>query len=263
MIEYAQARLQARYGERADEALWQQLAVTKELGPLLETAHRSPLRRWVAGIDAGATLHDIELNLRARLRDHVSEVATWMPAPWRAAIAWTGTLADLPALLHLARGGAPLAWMAKDAPLAPWVNLDDETRAKRLRAGPLAFVAPLWDLLQAAASIRDERLRTAVLRAWRDAWRRLWPSQSADGEAALSQLEHALVRHVNAFGALAPDRTADARREVARRMAVMFRRAAQLPAVAFAYLAIVALDLERLRAELVRRVAPEAEAFAR
>ena len=51
LMEYAQARLQARQGERPSETLWLQLAATKELEPLLETAHGSHFRRWVAGID--------------------------------------------------------------------------------------------------------------------------------------------------------------------------------------------------------------------
>jgi len=257
-VEYAQVRLQARYGERPGEALWQRLAGTKELGPLLETAHDSELRRWVAGIDAGASLHEIESKLRARLRDHIDEVARWMPAPWQTATRWTRHLIDLPAFCYLARGEPPLAWMAQDALMAPYAaaTTDDE-RATKLRTGPLSFLAPVWDEMRIAHRVADARGQTALaLRAWGNAWHGTWPQSGEESAGALAQLEAAIAAHLERFRATAPEHTAGVRRELAHRLQAMFRRCALLPAVAFVYLALVALDLERLRAELVRRAAP-------
>ena len=255
-MEYAQVRRQARYGERPDEALWQRLAGTRELGPLLETAHGSGLRRWVAGIDAAASLHEIESKLRARLRDHIDEVARWMPPPWQTATRWTRHLIDLPAFYYLARGEPPLAWMAQDALLAPYAAAIDDERATRLRAGPLSFLAPVWDEMRIAHRVADARAPTALaLRAWRDAWHGTWPQQGEESAGALAQLEAGIAAHLDRFRATAPEHTAAARRELAHRLKAMFRRCALLPAVAFVYLALVALDLERLRAEIVRRAA--------
>jgi hypothetical protein len=45
------------------------------------------------------------------------------------------------------------------------------------------------------------------------------------------------------------------RRTLQARLTLLFRRAMLDPAAAFAYLALTALDLERLRGELLRRAA--------
>jgi hypothetical protein len=256
-VEYAQVRLQARYGQRPDEALWHRLSGTQELGPLLEAAHASGLRRWVAGLDAGASLHDMESGLRARLRDHVDEVARWMPEAWQSATRWAGRLIDLPALAYLARGEPPLAWMAKDTLLAPFAAAPDEERAAKVRSGALSFLGPVWDEVLPAHRAGDARARGALaLGAWRDAWHRAWPQQGEESALALAQFEAAVVVHLDRFGASTPEHTAAVRREFAHRLQAMFRRFSLLPAVAFVYLALTALDLERLRAELVRRGAP-------
>ena len=211
-MEYAQVRLQARYGERPEDALWQRLAGTKELGPLLEIAHGSGLRRWVAGIEAGASLHEMESGLRARLRDHFDEVAHWMPAAWQSATQWTRHLIDLPALCYLARGEPPLAWMAKDALLAPYAAASDDERAAKLRAGPLSFLAPVWDEVLIARRVRDAWPRTALaLGAWREAWHGAWPQQGEEGVHALAQLETAIVAHLDRFSAAGPGNAAAAR----------------------------------------------------
>jgi len=253
-MEYAQARLQARYGEHPDEALWRQLAGTRELGPLLETAHASHFRRWVAGIDVTPTLHDIELNLRARLRDHIDEVARWMPSPWLAATRWTRHLIDLPTFCYLARGEPPLAWMTLDPPIAPIAAVDDDTRAAKLRDGPLSFLVAIWDELSMLRRASDVGAGVSlVLGAWQNTWHTLWPQQSEESAGALAQLEAEITTHLDVFQVTAVDRTMALRRELARRLQWMFRRFTLLPVITFVYLALIALDLERLRAELVRR----------
>lgn len=253
-MDYAQARLQARQGERPNETLWLQLAATRELEPLVETAHGSHFRRWVAGIDGATTLHDIELKLRARLRDHISEVARWMPPPWAAATLWTRQLIDLPTFCYLARGEPPLAWMLRDPPVALIAATDDDTRVAKLRGGPLSFLVPIWDELSMLRRVSGDRARVSLaLGAWQNAWHSLWPPQSEESAEALAQLEAEITAHLDLFLGTATDRATAVRRELARRLQWMFRRFTLLPAVAFVHLALAALDLERLRAELVRR----------
>ena len=84
-MDYAQARLQARFGERPDESLWRMLENAAEPAALLEIAAASGLRRWIAGIGASSESHAIETALRARWRDCVAEVTSWMPPAWQPA----------------------------------------------------------------------------------------------------------------------------------------------------------------------------------
>ena len=87
-LEYAQARLQSRHGQRATEAQWQQLESTREFGALLDTARAGPLRPWVAGITPQTSSQDIETVLRAHWHAAVAEILGWMPSAWHRALAW-------------------------------------------------------------------------------------------------------------------------------------------------------------------------------
>ena len=113
-LEYAHARIWARHGQRPDGALWRRSETTREFAAVLELARGSALAGWLEGIAPGAGVHAVEAALRRHWRERVAEVASWMPAAWQPAIAWCGVLVDLPALQHLARGGAPADWMASD-----------------------------------------------------------------------------------------------------------------------------------------------------
>src|ERR1035437_5461362 len=123
-MDYAQSRLQARFGDRPDESLWQQLEAVPEPYTALELARSSGLKRWVAGIALHADRHAIEIALRACWRECVSEIASWMPFSWQPALLWTRELVDLPALGYLARGGAPLPWMFYDPVLKVYARCD-------------------------------------------------------------------------------------------------------------------------------------------
>ncbi|MEA2078575.1 MAG: hypothetical protein U9P00_01725, partial [Pseudomonadota bacterium] len=57
---YAQARLQARHGQRADEKVWRHLHSTGDLSNYLQMARQTVLRPWVIGIDGSQSSHDIE-----------------------------------------------------------------------------------------------------------------------------------------------------------------------------------------------------------
>ena len=97
MMDFAQARMQARHGERPDARAWALLHASTTLAALLESARASPLESWTAGIDPAARPEDIEALLGQRLRDRINEVSRWMPEAWVPSMIWTTTLLDLPA----------------------------------------------------------------------------------------------------------------------------------------------------------------------
>lgn len=229
-LDYAQARIQSRHGARASEIAWNAAHACVTLASLLEGARASGLKPWVAGIDATLGEDDLELQLRARLRERIAEVATWMPPEWRPAMLHTRALIDLPARQHLALGRAPLAWMKLDAALAPWLDAaPDEERAARLRA------------------------------EWLREWRGLWPDPSADDVAALEEVVRLVQAHLERFAGAGADDAPALRRELLARLEVLFRRHALTPAAAFVHIALLALDLERLRGEIVARSAVRAQ----
>jgi len=241
-MDYAQARMQARFGERPDESLWQAMVGATQVESALKIARSSSLARWIAGLDAASDGHTIELALRARWRECVAELASWLPPRWQAAMLWTSMLPDLPALMHLARGGAPLDWMRRDPLLQPYALADDETRIVRLRNEALAFAAPHWEAIIRSKK-SDDTNDVRLLAAWRDEWRRRWPRWGdREGFEALARWIDIHLRRP-----IAGDRE-----DALRRLRKLFREVALHPAAAFVYLAFIALDLSHLRSVLLR-----------
>ncbi len=258
-LEYAQARLWARYGARPDDAAWRRVEHARELPALIDAARASAFRHWITGIDATATPHRIEASLRDRFRDLVFEVASWMPDEWQAAVRWSAVAADLPALQHLARGGAFLPWMRDDPIYRDLSGPETGNAGAAPVGGPLAPLAAAWADPDRAA------------RAWRDEWQRRLPRR-ADDEGSLGgvpsrsalrysplglmrALERELASHWRALRDPSLGDGVALRRALQARLALLFRRAMHDPAAAFIFLAQIALDLERLRGELVRRAA--------
>lgn len=240
-LEYAQARLQSRHGQRASEATWQQLETARELPALLEAARGSALRRWVAGLTAGASSAQIESVLRAQWRAAVAEVTGWMPGAWQSALAWCALLPELPWLQHLARGGEPQPWMHDDAAWRTLCAAPPSARAAALAGGPWGALAKAWP-------------RPANLaQTWRDEWSRRLPEPLGDADDSLRQLLAAWQRHAAAFAAAPPGPGGLLRRDLQARLALLLRSATLQPAAAFIHLALCALELERLRGELLRR----------
>ena len=243
-MDYAQARLQARFGERPDESLWRRLADARGPAALLEVARASGLRRWIAGIEASSDHHRIEITLRARWRECVAETASWMPERWQSSVRWTAVLADLPALCRLARGEAPLEWMRRDPVLGPYAGAQEDERRAKLRHEALAFAGAAWPERGAAAPAAA-RFQSPVRHAWRAEWRRRRPRRGdAQALEELAELMESRFTEPMAAG----------RHEFLRRLRVQFRRSTLRPSAAFAFLALSALDIERLRAELLARV---------
>jgi hypothetical protein len=255
-LEYAQARLQARYGQRGDEPLWVQIRSARSFSAVLETLRASPLRRWVTAIPADADADEVELRLRVELRACIAEVASWMPDEWHPALLWTTHLVDLPAVARLASGEPPLPWMKRDPVLQQYAEADADARRAALRNGPHQAVVRAVEAQAAESTARRAALADAVARTvWLDEWRRRWPDRTGEDALALEELVRLFTRHLPRFAELGPEEAAALRRDLQTQLEVRFRRHALTPVAAFAYLALVALDLERLRGQLVVRAA--------
>ncbi len=238
-LEYAQARLQSRHGQRAGEADWQRLETAREFTARLDAARNSPLRPWLVGITAASTSQQIEAVLRAHWRAAVSEVAGWMPAAWQGAVLWCAAWPDLPVLQHLARGGEPAPWMHDDPDIRALCALPAAEQAAALGAGALAPLAGAWPAPEAMAG------------AWRAEWQRRLPQTMGDAGDGLGHLAATVLKHGAAFAAAPPGPGGLLRRSLQTRLSLLLRRAALEPAAAFIHLALCALDLERLRGELL------------
>lgn len=236
---YVQARLQARHGERLSETGWRTLEATKSLDQFIERSRATGLRRFTSHVNAGMSSHAIERVLRAAWRDYVAEVAGWVEADWQPPLLWLAPVADLPALDALLRGSVP-AWVGQDAALADFAGDDMPPRIAALEKSPLAALLPGKD-------------RAATLAGrWYAHWRSLWPRGTQTG--ALDNLAAAVRIHFELLArAAAKETSAPYQRDLARKLTRLFRRHSASPTAVFAHLALTALDLERLRGNLVRR----------
>ena len=244
-LEYAQARLQARHGQRASDATWQRLETAREFNALLEIARASALRPWLAGITAPPDARQIDTVMRGHWRQAVAEVVGWMPPAWQAGLAWCAVLPDLPLLQHLARGGEPRVWMQDDP---AWRRLSAAPPAERLPALSAAGLADLADAWSAPGSPGS-----AWQAAWEAGWWRRLPQRPETCDASLRRLATTLQAHAAAFAAAPPGPGGLLRRALQARLSLLLRQSTLEPAAAFIHLALTALDLERLRGELLRR----------
>lgn len=230
-LEFAQARLQARYGARPGAADWGRIEGLRGLAAFVAAARPGPLGRWVEGLTANADCHRIDALMRAHWRALVDEVADWMPPQWGPAVRWCALLPGLPLLQHVARGGALPASMTADRDFEGL--FDGDGAAVTLTAeGPDGIAA-----------------------AWLQQWRRLLPHAGGDDARSLDELARLARAHWRDFAHSPGDEGSAMRRAFGARAALLFRRAALQPAAAFVFLALSALDLERLRGELTRRAA--------
>ena len=235
-LEYAHARISARYGARADELGWRRLAMIRDLGAFLDAARTCALGAWVTAIGPDSDVHAIERALRAHWRERLAAIAAWMPPDWRAAIEWYGLWPALPVLQHLARGGTAPAWW-RDDPLAA-----------ALREGQPASRDAGAAMLLAAGKAAPERMGSL----WHDAWLRRLP-EPGKAPSLLAEFAGVMKAHAIQFcDPLQADGWA-VRRALHARLAQLFRRATLDPAAAFIFLTLSALEGERLRGELVRR----------
>ncbi len=241
-LEYAHARLHARHGQRVGEADWRRIEVVREFAPLLELARGTSLRPWLVGISADSSVHQVEASLRGHWRALVDEVVAWMPRPWQASLAWCAVLPDLALVQHLARGGETAAWMQVDRVWRELSGAQPQARRAVLGAGPFAALAVAWPAPQTMAQ------------AWQTEWQRRLPKPPSAAGDTLGPVVRALLDHGRAFAGAALGEGWLLRSSLHARLSLLLRRAAVEPAAAFIHLALCALDLERLRAELLRRM---------
>jgi hypothetical protein len=275
-LDYAGARAAARLAWRPSDRLWQRLHGARGLRALLDAARTEPAGNYLSGVPAQACCGDIDVAFRAQWRTRVAELAGWAPARWRTSIQWCAHLIDAGAFAHLWTR-PPLPWMADDPVLARYAPAGGDTAARRalMLTGALA---PLARALLARAARESEARAGArrapapaaqplplVLEAWLAHWRSLWPPASPSGGGPQSTL-HALadetLAHRARFGRLTPADSEAARAALADRVLRRQRADPAHPAALFAYLLVLALDLERLRAECLLR-AFDATAAAR
>jgi hypothetical protein len=242
---YAQARVQARYAELPGEDAWQRLMAARTLGMFLEEAREGALRAWVKGFSAQSDGHDLDRGVRAIWQDEVIRVAAWLPLPWRPAVIWLRWLPLLPLLAHTGRGG----------PLPAWVGLDCTLRGLRRPDGTLEPEALIDAGAGALLPVSGDGTADPALdwaSAWAREWRRLWPRCDRRFLTHLDRLAALIRAHAQAFPSVG-EAAWPLRRELRERLRLGFHRLPLQPAAAFSYLALVALDLERLRAALMER----------
>jgi hypothetical protein len=237
---YVQARLQSRHGDRLAEPDWHALEAARTVDAFLDRARATLMRRFTEQVSAGMSSHAIERVLRGAWRDYVAEVAGWLPAAWRPAVAWTALLPDLPAIDALLKGEAP-AWTQQEPALAPFTETDPAQRRAVLQDSPFAPLLP---------AETDIPLGTR----WARHWQTLWPKQSAANQRALNALAKAVKDHIERLArAGAQETSAPHRRDLEKTATRLFRRHGASATAVFSHLVLTALDLERLRGGIVRR----------
>lgn len=240
-LELMQARVQSRHGQRLGDVEWQALQNTRDFGALLAAARETTLRPWLAGLTPDVGAARIEAVLRRQWGTTVDEVCGWMPAAWHAALAWCAVLPDLPALQHLARGGTVQRDRFDDAGWRALANAAPAERGTVVATSRWAALASAWST------------PATLGQAWLAEWVRRAPAQRGDDATGWLALTNALRAHVQTFAA-APAGTGEALRQDLRgRLRLLLRRTTLQPALAVVHLALCALDLERLRGELLRR----------
>ena len=237
---YAQARLQARHGQRADELVWRRLHSTGDLADYLQMARKTVLRPWVIGIDSSQSSHDIEFSLRRQFCRYVEDVCHWLPADWRRAFQAVKLLPYLPALQHLLSGASVPAWMLDDAQLRQFASENAERRSDAIRAAGYGYLVQAWQQGQ------------PLYEAWYDNWQRQWPD-STRLKVAMKQLGQRILQHVRNNASAGGVSTPQQRELLLHRLTAVFRSYSFQPVAAFAHLALVALDLEQLRGDLLSR----------
>ena len=241
-LEFALARVHARLSRRPSTAAWHGIERSRETGPVLDLVRGTTLAPLAAPLAAAPDLHALDRASREAWRQLLAEAARWMPREWDAAVSWCGTLACIPALEHLAGGGEAPAWMMEEPDLAPVARAAPEGRRAALASGPLAPFARAW----------PERSRLAA--AWLDEWRLRLPPGALEA-TPLAALARLVAGHL---AGLADPRSPDpARRDEAFEGALTrsLRRHPLDPAAPFAWLALGATDIRRLRGEMARRIA--------
>ncbi len=238
---YAQVRLQSRHAERPGPMDWRVLQGVGDVVHYLQVARRTRLRRWVTALHGAQDSHQIELSLRGQFCDYADEVARWLPRPWNETVGWVKRLPDLPAIRYLLNGEQPQAWMREDPRLQAFASAAPERRLLVLEQSDCASLVAAWR--------HGESLTTA----WLERWRKSWPEDRAS-RRGLERLVGLLQRSMRVTET-GPGAGFERQREaLSTELTAVFRGYSFQPAACYAHLALTALDLMSLRAELLRRL---------
>lgn len=225
---YAQARIQAVFADLPTEAEWQRLQASRTFASFLEDARGGPMGAWVEGFTRRSDAHDLEAGVRSLFVATSNRVVDWVPRRWRAAVAWVRWLPLLPLLAHVQAGRPLPAWALRD---------------------------PVLQDLSVPEGLTADDGGDDLFAAWIDHWRRLWPRWCGRGAARdLEALTGLLRDHVEGFREAPPEAAWRLRRELGARLRLGFHRQVLEPTVPFLFLAVTALELERLRAALLERL---------
>ena len=104
-VAYAQARIQARFGDRPTDTFWRELEAGRDLPHLIEVARASSVGDAVQSLAPSLSAHALEARLRGRWRGMCTELAHWYPPTWQPAMRWLGWLPWIPPLAWLQRTG--------------------------------------------------------------------------------------------------------------------------------------------------------------
>jgi hypothetical protein len=235
---YAQARAQARHGDRLCETDWQVLEAARSTENYLDRARHTSLRRFIERLDAQMDAHAIERGLRAAWRSYVQEIADWMPQGWHQAVEWCAYLPDLAIIEGLVSRRALPDWAAEDPVFAALI---ESKRPAAHRGAPDGL--PLLEPLSAADG--------TIAARWLSHWRSLWPGATAP--LALAPLVAAVEGAFTELKRTAAT-AARCRRELERVLVRHFRRSSETAAAIFCHLGLVVIDIERVRGAILRRL---------
>lgn len=235
---YAQARAQARHGERLSAAAWQLVEASDNLAQYLHAVRGTSLAPRVEHFVANSSPHAIERSLRRDWRATVENAARWGPASWHDSIVWTAWLPSLPAIARLLDGGAILPWMLDDPVLREFASPDPESRQR-------AIIAAMIGLSNEHANNLDDW--------WSLRWQALWPAPTS-AHGGLHELLNLIREHREVLwdAALQPAEATDLADRLQHRAARLLRTRLREPVVIFCHLLLSALDLLRLRSGLIR-----------
>ena len=152
-------------------------------------------------------------------------------------IDWLRLLCDLPAIAHLATGGAAAPWMTDDPYLAPFLAAATGDKSD-LEAAKLAAFEPAFSG------------RETVEACWFGQWRRRWP-KAKSSQAGLEWLSSKIAELSGDLDS-AEMASPDALEPV---FSKAFRRYPQSLVAGVAYLGLVSNDLRRLRGQVTVRLA--------
>lgn len=237
---FAYTRLQARHGMRPDESVWQLVESHRDIANYIQAARNTVLHQWVAGVQPSGDAHLLEEALLEQYRVYVRDIAVFVPKTWSRAVRWIESLTFLPSIHYLLTGNTAYGWMLENPTLRKFTVAD---QAQRLNILAQTQFAPLVTGMEAGKPLTI---------AWLDYWQSLWPEKISQ-RSPLSKLVSVLLNHIEEFSQLSPAITWAQRKKLSEILVYMFRNHAFESVSVFVHLLLVALDIERLRAGIMRR----------